>query len=215
MKSERQMEELLRQASSSAGKDVLSLRLVAEKAMEFFFSSIDPNIAIDASERIVQVKPTSDSYAMLARSLQSASSADNNGKESGNLKRAERVIRSAFTATKQPTLEMYSLLGSILEDREFFSESKAAFLKAYQLAVAQNNAGEISGALRGLVRISAALPNDAAETDRWFKVLNDTGAAGWYDWNQQAKRLYAGKAYKASGDAFAMAASKLGTAWDS
>jgi len=215
MKAERQMEELLRQASTTAGKDVPALKLVADKAMGFFFSTIDPNIAIDAAERMAQVKPNSDSFVMLARSLQYASNSDNGGKESQNLNRAEKAIRSAFAATKQPTLEMYALMGSILEDRELTTESKAAFLKAYEMAKAQNDAGELGGALRGLVRVSAALPTGAAETDRWFKLLADAGMAQWYDWDQQARRLYGRTAYQASGDAFAMAASKTPSVWSS
>jgi tetratricopeptide (TPR) repeat protein len=215
MKTERQMEELLRQASTAAGKDVPALKLVADKAMGFIFSTIDPNIAIDAAERMVQVKPNSDSFLMLAKSLQSASSSDNGGKESPNLKRAEKAIRSAFAATKQPTLEMYALMGSILEDRELNTESKAAFLKAYEIAKAQSDAGKEGGALRGLVRVSATFPNGAAETDRWFKVLADAGMAQWYDWDQQARRLYDRNAYQASGDAFAMAATKAPSVWSS
>jgi hypothetical protein len=215
MKAERQMEELLRQASSSAGKDVSALKLVADKAMGFTFSTIDPNIAIDAAERMVQVKPNSGSFVMLAKSLQNASVFDKGGKESQNLKRAEKAIRSAFAATKQPTLEMYALMGSILEDREIATESKAAFLKAYETAKAQNDAGERGTALRGLVRVSATIPNGAGETDRWFKVLADAGMAEWYDWDQQARRLYDRNAYQASGDAFEIATSKAPTLWGS
>ena len=87
-KSEKEMEGLLRQALLLAGKDVPSLKLVADKALGFFFTAIDPTIAVSAAERMVQVKPNSDSYVMLAKSLQTAAASDaptSAGKDSDNL----------------------------------------------------------------------------------------------------------------------------------
>ena len=98
-------------------------------------------------------------------------------------------------------------MGSILEDRELTAESKAAFLKAYEMAKAQNNADETGGALRGLIRTSAATPS-VPETDRWFKTLVDAGLVNWYDRDQQARRLYDRRDFHGSGDNFALSASK-------
>jgi tetratricopeptide (TPR) repeat protein len=208
-KGEKEMAELLQQALALAGKDVPSLRLVAQKALDSFYVPNSPTVAVDAAERLVQIKPSSESYVLLAKGLQAAANSETPNaptKDSANLKRAERSIRSAFSATKQPTLEMYSLLASILEDRELVGESKAAFGKACELAKAQNNSAELGGAIRGLIRTSAATPN-TSETDRWFRALVDAGLVNWFDWEQQATRLYKRGDYRGAGDDFSLAAS--------
>jgi tetratricopeptide (TPR) repeat protein len=212
MKSKKEMESAFRQALSLAGKDVPSLKLIADKALGAFFT-IEPTIAVNASERLVQIKPNSDNYALLAKSLQSAAFWDQpqGDKNSPNLKNAEQAIRSAFAATKQPTMEMQALKGSILEDRGLVVESKAAFLKAYEMAKTRNDSDELGTAIRGLIRTASATPS-IPETDGWFKVLVDAGLVNWYDWDGQARRLYARGDFRASGDDFALAASPSN--WD-
>ena len=207
MKDQREMEALLRQALSLAGKSAPALKSVADKVLDFGFWAMDPTIAVAASERLVQIKPSAESYVLLARSLQTAAGSETpNDKDSATRKRAEKAIRSAFTSTKQPTIEMYALLADILEDRELTAESKAAFSKAYDMSKAKSDSGGAGSAIRGLIRTSIAMSNNA-EGDRWFKTLVDSGLVTEFDRDSQARRLWARGDNKAAGDNFALAAS--------
>jgi Flp pilus assembly protein TadD len=207
MKGQREMEGLLRQALALAGKNAPALKSVADKVLGFTFWTMDPTIAVDASERLVQIKPTSEAYSLLAESLQAAAGDETpTDKDSATRKKAERAIQSAFASTKQPTVEMYALLADILEDRELTAESKVAFLKAHEMAKARNDASQSSSALRGLIRTSASMSNNA-ENDRWFKALVDSGAVTEFDRDAQARRLYKRGDNKGAGDNFALAAS--------
>jgi hypothetical protein len=213
MKTQKEMEDLLRHALSLAGKDIPSLKLVADKVLGFAFWNMDPAIAVGASERLVQIKPNAESYVLLARSLDAAAAVETppSDKNSATLMRAERAIRSAFTATKQPTLEMYSVLGTILEERELVPESRSAYIKVYEIAKAQGQPAEMADSIRGLIRTSVAASNKA-ETDRWFAALVDSGGANWFDHDQQARRLFSRNDFGGAGDNFALAASPA--LWD-
>ncbi len=209
MHAEKEMEALLRRAVSTAGKDAGSLKLVAEKAMGLdFFTAIDPAIAVEAAEKIVQIKPTAESHLLLAKSLNALfNSESNTTKTSPTLQKAERAIRASFAATKLPTLEMYSAMGEIMEERELNTEARAAYVKAYDFAKAQNNTDSLASALRGLIRVAVAASNNQ-EADRWFNGLVESGPINFWDWQQQASRLYARGEYKNSGDAYSKAASQ-------
>jgi Flp pilus assembly protein TadD len=169
---------------------------------------MDPSIAVSASDRVVQIKPGSDSYLLLAKTLQHSCEVQTPGcdKDSADLKRAERAIRSAFASTKQPSLEMYSVLGSILEERELASESKTAYLRAYEIAKGQNRPSDVADAIRGLIRTSSIVSNNA-ETDRWFAALVDSNQVSWFDRDSQAQRLYQRGNFSGAGDNYALAAS--------
>lgn len=208
MKSQRDIEGLLRQSVSVAGKDYASLKLVADKVMSFGFWSVDPTIAVTVAERMVQVRSNAESNTLLAKSLDSAAGAETppSDKNSPTIVRAERAIRAAFASTKQPTIEMYIVLGDILDERQLLAESKGAYLKSYELAKLRGQPDDVGRGLRGLITTSAELKSNA-DTDRWFGVLVDTGLVGWYDREQQARRLYARDDYKGAGDNFALAAS--------
>ena len=100
---------------------------------------------------------------------------------------------------------MYAVLADILEDRALTTEARGAFVKTYDLAKTHNDAPNLLGSLRGLVRTSFAL-KAYAESDGYFQMLVNTGKATAFDWDEQGARLFQRQEFRAAGDSYEQAA---------
>ena len=145
-----QIGNLLTQALTSAASDASQLALVGETAL------VDsPEIAVSASEKMAKARPSAEANFLLARSLQAAYIYEPSGTDAEKtiLARWETAARAALRMSRQPTVEMYSLLAEALEHRAENSEAIATYTKVYTMAKAQNDTGELGNAARGLTRV--------------------------------------------------------------
>jgi len=193
-----EIDDLLSRCIGLANSDASSLTEIAEKAFE-----AGSPIAVAASEQAVAAKPIPAAYLILAKSLKAQAPIGDS--ESPILKRAEAAIRSCFKSARQPTIEMYLLFADIVEDRFLPTEARLAYTKAYDMAKAHGNSAPIVDALRGLVRTSSSL-NDKVESDRWFKLLVESGSVTFFDWQEYAYRKYQQGEFRLSGDTYVKAA---------
>ena len=169
-------------------------------------------IGMTAAERSVKAKPAADSYMMLAKAMHVQYLAAKDEEAAlPNMEKAESAIRSAIRLTKAPGVDMYLRFGEVLFDREKFGESRAAYLKAYELArpLEKLPGGHEAArpAILGLIATNESL-RVLAESDRWFQALVKVRASS-FDWADQAKRQYQRREFKTAGASYLRAGELL------
>lgn len=204
---DRQVDEFLQGALERAGSDYDLLIKIAEKA-----EAQNNAILTAAAERAVRARPTAEANFLLSKALTSqARWVDNAEKQQSLRDNAEKAMRAAFRASKQPTAAMYYHFADLLEDRGSYSESDATFRRALELSKAVKDIGLQANSIRGLIRTAHA-QGKYADSDSWFKSLGDLGRVAAWDWQAHARRLVLRQQYKEAANGYQQAA-LLGGDW--
>jgi tetratricopeptide (TPR) repeat protein len=206
-KQQMELEALLNRGADAAGNNPEALLKVATAA-----EGISTEIALSAAKRATEVKPSPDSYLLLANVLAAKYIWLEQGDERRELmKQAEKAARSAVKVAKVPTAEMFYRLGDILEDEGQYTESESA-LGSVMNMTRNSDSTLYFQAVRDMLLCEDGL-NHLAEEKRWFAELQNNGQLTGYDWDDQAKRLYIAEEYKAAGDAYSNAAATIKRDW--
>jgi tetratricopeptide (TPR) repeat protein len=206
-KFEKQINATLEMALSNAGNDHALLLKVAEKA-----EWQNSDIAITAADRAVHARSSYGANLILGKLLTAkARTLDDEDQKVSLQTRAEQNLRSALRMRKQPDALIYYHLADLLEDRKNYGEADTDFQLAYELSKKTNNTKAQADSLRGLTRICDSVGR-AAEAEKWFDALVNTGLARILDWQQNGHRLDRLSKYEQAGDSFRQAA-VLGGVW--
>jgi tetratricopeptide (TPR) repeat protein len=189
-------------------KDVPVLLQVSEQFSASFYS-VDLDIAVLAAERAIRLTPSAAGSLSLARALNVKASLwsepTDAAQQKSLLERAEKAARQAISSTKQPSAEMYYWLGDTLAMRRSSQDADAALRRALELNRPTADTEQQGRILRDLVTVAVDLKK-AADVDKWFAALSQTGQANMWDWEQQARRLDGATRFAEAGEDWQRAA---------
>jgi len=201
-------------AIERAGKD--DVELLVRISDQSFSALAGNDVAIEAAEKALRLKPSPEANLSLAKALNSqALFTGNEDEKRALLARSEKAARAAILTAKPPSAEMYYTLGYTLVMREVYADADTTLRRALELNRANRpNAEQQAQILRELINTAEGLKHPV-DTDKWFDALVQTGVASAWDWRNQARRLDAARRFNDAGTDWQQAAtmSKLWTDW--
>ena len=186
---------LLTTALSEAGSDQQKLLKIAAIAV-----GEDTDVAIEASQRAVDVKGTEEAQRLLSESINSKAIWLQGDEQTKLYLRAEKAARAAIASTRSPTAQSYYDLADVLENEQLYAESEKFFRAAFGAAQSISDVTLQANALRGLARCDNNL-NKADESQGWFQKLVALNQANAWDWNLEAERLESSGKFAEAGKA--------------
>jgi tetratricopeptide (TPR) repeat protein len=202
-----ELETLLNRGSSVAGNNPDALLKIAKIA-----AGISTDIAVAAARRAADLRPSPDSYLLLANVLNAKYTWLQGEERQGLMKEGEKAARLAIKTARSPTAEMYFRLGDTLEDESQYVEAESVLRNVLNLAQSDAASDLYFQAVRDMVLCADGL-HQPGDEKRWFGELEKRGQAGAYDWHSHAARLVAAAEYKDAGDAYSRAATTIKGDW--
>jgi S1-C subfamily serine protease len=201
-----ELEGLLNRGVDAAGNNPDGLLKVAKAA-----EGISTEVALSAATRATEIRPSPDSYLLVANELTTKYLFLAGDERSDLMKQAEKAARLAIKTSKTPSPEMFYRLGDTLEDEGQYAEAESALGSV--LNMTRNSGSDLYfQAVRDMVLCEDGLKH-FGEVKRWFGELEKNGQATDYDWDVQGDRLNREGEYKAAGDAYSLAARTTKRAW--
>jgi tetratricopeptide (TPR) repeat protein len=206
-KKQNELEALLNQGVAIAGRDPEALLKVAKLS-----ESINVDIAVSATQRAADVRPSSDAYLLLASVLNAKYAWASGEAQKDLMKQGETAARMAIKLARAPTAEMYFRLGDTLEDEGQYFEADHTLRTVLSLLRSDTTSELYFQAVRNLELCAAGL-NNVGDEKRWFSELEKGNKATAYDWNYHANQLLSANEYKSAGEAYSRAANVIKKAW--
>lgn len=195
-----QVETLLRKALDQAGANPTLLLRVSEEA-----TPDDPELAILAARRAVEVKPSPENQLALAKALSAQAIFMQGNDQQKLLHDAEKAARASLSSARTPPADTLYTLADILQNEQLCAEAEKYFRLALSSAQESSDSDLQAEAIRGLANCTYDL-NKPNEGQRWFNMLASSGKANYFDWWLQGQRLGSLNQYREAGDAYTTAA---------